>query len=68
LARIQRYAAGRLVPKRRTDTFTILLGQFSSPIVLLLVACESPKDATLDQLSLSMAASTATVVMQRVVS
>jgi Mg2+-importing ATPase len=38
LIRIKRYEGSRLVPKKRTDTFTLLLGQFSSPIVLMLVA------------------------------
>ena len=37
LARLKRFAASRLVPKKRTDTFALLLGQFSSPIVLMLV-------------------------------
>ena len=36
-SRLKRYAARRLVPKKRTDTVTLLLGQFSSPIVLLLL-------------------------------
>ena len=36
-SRLKRYAARRLAPKKRTDTFTLLLGQFSSPIVLLLL-------------------------------
>jgi Mg2+-importing ATPase len=38
LLRIKRYEGSRLIPKKRTDTFTLLLGQFSSPIVLMLVA------------------------------
>ncbi|WP_213767691.1 magnesium-translocating P-type ATPase [Caballeronia sp. dw_19] len=38
LIRFKRYSDSRLVSKRRTDTFTLILGQFSSPIVLLLVA------------------------------
>jgi len=38
LARLKRYASSRLAVKRRTDTFTLLVGQFSSPIVLLLIA------------------------------
>src|ERR1019366_7891834 len=38
LARLKRYAGSRLAPKKRTDTATLLLGQFSSPIVLMLVA------------------------------
>ena len=37
-ARLKRYAASQLAPKQRTDTFALLLGQFSSPIVLMLVA------------------------------
>ena len=36
-ARLKQYADRRLAPKKRTDTFTLLLGQFSSPIVLMLV-------------------------------
>src|ERR1700675_4472454 len=36
-SRLERYAARRLAPKKRTDTLTLLLGQFSSPIVLLLL-------------------------------
>src|SRR6202158_1487462 len=36
-APLTRYASRRLVPKKRTDTLTLLLGQFSSPIVLLLL-------------------------------
>ena len=37
LPRLKQFAASRLVPKKRTDTLTLLLGQFSSPIVLMLV-------------------------------
>ena len=37
LARLKRFAASRLVPKKRTGTFTLMLGQFSSSIVLMLV-------------------------------
>lgn len=37
LGRLKQFAESRLVPKKRTDTFTLLLGQFSSPIVLMLV-------------------------------
>ena len=37
LARLKRFAASRLVPKKRTGTFTLLLGQFSSSIVSMLV-------------------------------
>src|SRR4029453_3677398 len=33
-SRLERYAARRLAPKKRTDTLTLLLAQFSSPIVL----------------------------------
>lgn len=36
--RLQRYADRRLLPKKRTDTWTLLVGQFSSPIVLMLIA------------------------------
>ncbi len=36
-ARTKRYAARRLAPKKRTDVATLLLKQFSSPIVLMLV-------------------------------
>ncbi len=36
-ARMKRYAARRLAPKKRTDAATLLLAQFSSPIVLLLL-------------------------------
>jgi P-type Mg2+ transporter len=36
-SRLTRYASRRLVPKKRTDAATLLLGQFSSPIVLLLL-------------------------------
>jgi P-type Mg2+ transporter len=36
-SRLERYSACRLAPKKRTDTVTLLLGQFSSPIVLLLL-------------------------------
>jgi P-type Mg2+ transporter len=37
-SRLERNASTRLTVKKRTDSFTILAGQFSSPIVLLLVA------------------------------
>ena len=37
LARLKRYAGNRLAPKNRTDAVTLLLGQFSNPIVLMLV-------------------------------
>ena len=37
LARLKRYAGNRLAPKKRTDAFTLLVGQFSSPIVLMLI-------------------------------
>jgi Mg2+-importing ATPase len=30
-SRLKRYAARRLAPKKRTDTFTLLLGQFRAP-------------------------------------
>jgi len=36
-SRVKRYAARRLARKKRTDTGTLLLAQFSSPIVLLLI-------------------------------
>ena len=36
-SRLTRYASRRLVPKKRTDAATLLLAQFSSPIVLLLL-------------------------------
>src|SRR5260370_4497583 len=36
-SRLTRYASRHLVPKKRTDAATLLLGQFSSPIVLLLL-------------------------------
>jgi Mg2+-importing ATPase len=36
-SRLKRYAARRLAPKKRTDAFTLLLTQFSSPIVLMLL-------------------------------
>ena len=38
VSRMKRYAARRLAPKKRTDAATLLLSQFSSPIVLLLLA------------------------------
>jgi hypothetical protein len=37
-SRLTRYASRHLVPKKRTDAATLLLGQFSSPIVLLLLS------------------------------
>jgi Mg2+-importing ATPase len=37
LASMKGYAARRLAPKKRTDAATLLLSQFSSPIVLLLL-------------------------------
>ena len=37
VSRTKRYAARRLAPKKRTDAVTLLLSQFSSPIVLMLV-------------------------------
>jgi Mg2+-importing ATPase len=37
LARLKRYASSRLAPKKRTDALTLLVGQFSSPIVLMLI-------------------------------
>jgi Mg2+-importing ATPase len=37
VSRAKRYADRRLAPKKRTDTVTLLLSQFSSPIVLMLV-------------------------------
>jgi len=37
VARTKRYAGHRLAPKKRTDATTLLLAQFSSPIVLLLL-------------------------------
>ena len=37
LARLKRYGDSRLAPKKRTDAVTLLLGQFSNPIVLMLV-------------------------------
>jgi len=37
VSRMKRYAARRLAPKKRTDAMTLLLSQFSSPIVLLLL-------------------------------
>jgi Mg2+-importing ATPase len=37
VSRMRRYAARRLAPKKRTDAVTLLLSQFSSPIVLLLL-------------------------------
>ncbi len=37
VSRMKRYAARRLAPKKRTDAVTLLLSQFSSPIVLLLL-------------------------------
>jgi Mg2+-importing ATPase len=37
VARMKRYAARRLAPKKRTDAATLLLAQFTSPIVLLLL-------------------------------
>ena len=36
-SRMKRYAARRLALKKRTDTLTLLVSQFSSPIVLLLL-------------------------------
>jgi Mg2+-importing ATPase len=36
-SRLKRYASRRLIPKKRTDAATLLLAQFSSPIVLLLL-------------------------------
>src|SRR6266436_2762684 len=35
--RLKQYAARRLAPKKRTDALTLLIRQFSSPIVLLLL-------------------------------
>ena len=37
VARTRRYAARRLTPRRRTDAWRLLLGQFASPIVLILL-------------------------------
>ena len=37
VSRMKRYAARRLAPKKRTDAVTLLLSQFSSPIVLMLL-------------------------------
>ena len=37
LSRAERYAGRRLAPRKRTDALSLLLGQFSSPIVLLLL-------------------------------
>lgn len=37
VSRMKRYAARRLAPKKRTDALTLLLAQFSSPIVLMLL-------------------------------
>jgi Mg2+-importing ATPase len=37
LARLKRYAGSQLAPKKRTDALTLLLGQFSNPIVLMLI-------------------------------
>ena len=37
LARLERYAGSLLAPRKRTDTFTLLASQFSSPITLMLV-------------------------------
>ena len=36
-SRAKRYAARRLVPRKRADVWTLLVGQFGSPIVLLLL-------------------------------
>jgi len=36
-ARVKVYAARRLLPRKRTDVWTLLLGQFASPIVLILL-------------------------------
>ena len=36
-SRVQRYAPRRLAPRKGTDAATLLLGQFTSPIVLLLL-------------------------------
>jgi Mg2+-importing ATPase len=36
-ARRERWGANRLAPKKRTDVVSLLLGQFSSPIVLILI-------------------------------
>jgi Mg2+-importing ATPase len=36
-SRARRYAARRLTPRRRTDAWRLLLGQFASPIVLILL-------------------------------
>ena len=36
-ARQERWGANRLTPKKRTDVVSLLLGQFSSPIVLILI-------------------------------
>jgi P-type Mg2+ transporter len=35
--RVQEYGANRLKPKKHSDTFTILIGQFKSPIILILL-------------------------------
>ena len=38
LTRAERRKSSRLTPKKRTDTLALLVGQFSSPIVLMLIA------------------------------
>jgi Mg2+-importing ATPase len=35
--RLEHYGANLLKPKKRTDTLTLLLGQFKSPIILMLI-------------------------------
>jgi len=35
--RISEYGANRLKPKKRSDAFTLLIGQFKSPIILILL-------------------------------
>ena len=35
--RLARYGANLLKPKKRSDVFTLLLGQFKSPIILVLL-------------------------------
>ena len=35
--RLTRYGANRLKPQKRSDVFTLLIAQFKSPIILILI-------------------------------
>ncbi len=36
--RLEQYGSNRLKPKKKSDTFTLLLSQFKSPIIIILIA------------------------------